>query len=99
MIFLGDIESAKQSYITASLWAEQSDHPNAKISAANTRQTAQFLENDPDSLVAQIGAWTMVLSSTPDIKTQQRAIKQIEALGGQVTAQADGRIKVKIPEN
>lgn len=99
MTFLGDIESAKESYRKASLWAEQSNHPNAKISAANTRQTAQFLEDDPDSLIAQIGAWTMVLSSTPDTKTQQRAIQQIEDLGGQIIAQADGSIRVKVPEN
>lgn len=99
MMFLGDNESAKKSYMKASLWAEQSDHPNAKISAANTRQTAQFLEDDPDSVVAQIGAWTMVLSSTPDIKTKQRAIKQIQALGGRVIAQTDGRIKITVPEN
>lgn len=99
MMFLGDIEAAKESYKMASAWAEQSDHPNAKTSAANTRQTAQFLEDDPDSLVAQIGAWTMVLNSSNDTKTQEKALEKIQELGGQIIVTPDGGVKIRVPEN
>lgn len=99
MMFLNDIEAAKESYKTASAWAEQSDHPNAKNSAANTKQTAQFLEDDPDSLVAQIGAWTMVLNSTNDTKTQNKALEKIEELGGEITVSPDGNVKIRVPED
>lgn len=99
MMFLNDIEAAKKSYQTASAWAEKSDHPNAKNSAANTRQTAQFLEDDPDSLVAQIGAWTMVLNSTNDTKTKKKALEKIEELGGKVIISSDGNVKIRVPEN
>lgn len=99
MMFLNDIEAAKESYKTASAWAEQSDHPNAENSAKNTRQTAQFLEDDPDSLVAQIGAWTMVLNSTNDTRTQNKALEKIEELGGEIIVSPDGRVKIRVPEN
>ncbi|MBW4532691.1 MAG: hypothetical protein KME09_02020 [Pleurocapsa minor HA4230-MV1] len=99
MMFLNDIEAAKKSYRTASVWAEQSDHPNAKQSAANTRQTAEFLENDPDSLIAQIGAWTMVLSSTNDTRTQEKALEKIQQLGGEIIVLPDGGVRIRVPEN
>lgn len=99
MMFLNDIEAAKKSYRTASAWAEQSTHPGAKQSAINTRQTAEFLENDPDSLVAQIGAWTMVLSSTNDTRTQQKALEKIEGLGGEIIVLPDGGVRIRVPEN
>lgn len=98
MMFLNDIEAAKQSYKMASVWAEQSDHPNAKNSVENTRQTAKFLEDDPDSLVAQIGAWTMVLNNTNDTRTQDKALEKIEELGGEIIVTPDGRVKIRVPE-
>lgn len=98
MTMLNDIEAAKKSYRMASIWAEQSTHPNAKQSAVNTRRTAQFLENDPDSLMAQIGAWTMVLNSTNDVRTQEKALEKIQELGGKIITTPDGRIKIRVPE-
>lgn len=97
MMFLNDIESAKESYKMASAWAEQSDHPNAKNSAANTKQTVEFLENDPDSLIAQVGAWTMVLNSTNDTRTQEKALEKIQELGGELIVLPDGGIKIRVP--
>lgn len=99
MMFLGDIEAAKKSYRTASAWAEQSNSPNAQQSAINTKQTAEFLEKDPDSLVAQIGAWVMVLNSTNDTRTQDKALEKIQELGGQVIVSPDGNVKIRVPEN
>ncbi len=98
MLFLGDTEAAKQSYEMAAKWAETYDDPASQERAANARQTAQFLAKDPNSKIARIGAWTMVLSSAPDEKTQQRAISQIKALGGEIIITPDGRLSVKAPK-
>jgi hypothetical protein len=40
----------------------------------------------------------MVLSSAPDQKTQQRAISQIKALGGEITITSEGKLSVKVPK-
>lgn len=98
MLFLGDIKAAKQSYETAAKWAETYNDPASQARAANARQTAQFLAKDPNSKIARIGAWTMVLSSAPDEKTQQRAISQIKALGGEIIVTSEGRLNVKVPK-
>ena len=98
MLFLGNTEAAKESYEMASAWAEQSDLPTAKNSAASTKRTAKFLEDNPKSLIAQVSAWTMVLSSSPDAKTQQKAIEKIEDLGGEIFVSPEGKINVKVPE-
>ncbi len=39
----------------------------------------------------------MVLSSTSDEKTQQKAIEQIEKLGGQIVITPEGNLTVKVP--
>lgn len=98
MMFLNDIESAKESYKMASIWAEQSDHLNAKNSAANIKQTVEFLDDNPDSLVAQIGAWTLVLNSTAHRETQDKALEKIEELGGQIIVTPGGGVRVRVPE-
>jgi hypothetical protein len=98
MLFLGNTEAAKQSYEMAAKWAETYKDPVSQEIAANTRQTAQFLAKDPDSNIARIGAWSMVLSSAPDEKTQQRAISQIKALGGEIIITPEGRLSVKVPK-
>ena len=98
MLFLGDTKAAQQSYETAAKWAETYDDPVSQQRAANARQTAQFLARDPKSKTARIGAWTMVLSSAPDQKTQQRAISQIKALGGEIIVTSEGRLSVKVPK-
>lgn len=98
MLFLGDTKAAKKSYEMAAKWAETYDDPISKIRATNAQQTAHFLTKDPNSKIARIGAWTMVLSSAPDEKTQERAINQIKALGGEIIVTPEGRIDVKVPE-
>ncbi len=98
MLFLGDTKAAEQSYKMAAKWAETYNDPISQQRAASARQTAQFLAKDPKSKIARIGAWTMVLSSAPDEKTQQRAISQIKELGGEIIITPEGRISVKVPQ-
>ena len=99
MLFLGDTKAAKESYEMAAKWAEASNDPDVQARAANARQTAQFLAKNPDSKVARIGAWTLVLSSATDEKTQQRAINEIKALGGKIIITPEGRLSVKVPDD
>ena len=97
MLFLGDNKAAIKSYEMAAQWAEKINTPESQRSAANIRQTIRFLEEDPDSTISHIGAWTMVLSSTSDEKTQQKAIQKIEELGGQIVISPEGALTVKVP--
>ena len=97
MLFLGNNAAAIKSYEMAAQWAERINTPESEQSAANIRQTIRFLEEDPDSTIAHIGAWTMVLSSTSDEKTQQKAIQKIEELGGQIVITPEGSLTVKVP--
>lgn len=98
MLFLGDTKAARHSYEMAAKWAETYKDPASQQIAVNVRETAQFLAKDPNSKIARIGAWSMVLSSAPDQKTQQRAISQIKALGGEIIMTPEGRLSVRVPE-
>jgi hypothetical protein len=55
------------------------------------RGTVQFLSNNPDSKAAQVGAWFLVFNNVKDKATRQRAIQEIEKLGGKVIINPDGR--------
>lgn len=94
LLFLADPQAARQSFTTAAEWARiQGDEAVATLS----QQTADFLANNPESRYAQIAAWSMVLTSVPDEKTRQTALKQIEALGGQIVTNPDGSVSIQPP--
>lgn len=97
LLFLGDAQAARQSFLTAAAWARNSSFPNAANNARVSQQTANFLARNPKSKIAQVSAWVMVLSSAPDQRTQAIAIQRIEALGGQVTQNLDGSPKIQFP--
>ena len=99
MLFLGNTKAAKNSYEMAAKWAETYNDTASQQIAVNVRETAQFLAKDPNSKIARIGAWSMVLSSAPDQKTQQQAISQIKALGGEIIITPEGRLSVRVPED
>lgn len=98
LLFLGDTEAAKNSFSTAADWASvYSDAESQRFEQSN-RQTAQFLEQNPESRSARISAWLMVFSNAFDQATQQLAIQQIEALGGTVSITEEGRVSVQFPQ-
>ena len=63
--------------------------------ASISQQTADFLEKNPDSKAAQIGAWSSILTTAVDDETRRRAIKSIQALGGEVSISENGSVSVK----
>ncbi|MEO0885895.1 MAG: hypothetical protein AAFY54_08135 [Cyanobacteria bacterium J06648_10] len=95
LLFLGDAEAAKSSFEMAAAWAKQSSLPESDLIASTSQQTANFLEQNPDSKSAQVSAWSSVLSSAIDDETRKRAINGIHALGGQIIVNNDGSITVR----
>ncbi|MGB3615831.1 MAG: hypothetical protein WBA10_18690 [Elainellaceae cyanobacterium] len=97
LLFLGEAEAAAQSFATAATWAIVYDDPESQAIAAQSRQTAAFLRENPDSRAAQISAWGIVLSNALDDGTRQFATQRIEQLGGRVEADASGRFRIVAP--
>ena len=97
LLFLGDAQAARQSFLTAAEWARISGLPEADTAAVASEETAQFLARNPNSTAAQIGAWALVLTNAPDDRTRQTAIDRIEALGGRIVRGADGIFDIQLP--
>jgi hypothetical protein len=90
LLFLGDEQAAQKSFETAAKWASNYSDEESKQIAAISQGTAQFIASNPNSKLSQVSAWSMVLSSAVDDKTRQRAIAEIEALGGQIVNTPQG---------
>lgn len=99
LLFLGNQEAAKKSFETASDWANTYTDTESQQVAAISRQTSQFLSRNPQSKLAQVSAWSMVLSNAQDNRTRQTAINRIEALGGKVVITPEGAVKIQLPES
>lgn len=97
LLFLGKPQAARQSYLQAAEWARASNDPGSDPVAALSQQTAEFLANNPESKQAQVSAWMMVLSNAPDQPTRELAIQQIQRLGGQISINPQGEVKVDLP--
>ncbi len=97
LLFLGDTDAAKESFLTAADWADVYQDEEGRSIAATSRQTAAFLETNPSSRAAQISAWTMVLSSAQDEATREVAIQRIEALGGILEPDEAGNVRIRMP--
>jgi hypothetical protein len=98
LLFLGDVQGAKQSYLMAASWA--SIHPDARSQALahSAKQTLDFLDRNPSSRNARVNAWLLVLVSTFDQQTRQKAINNIEALGANVSFSDSGAVTVRFSE-
>lgn len=97
LLFLGDTNAAKESFLTAADWADAYPDEEGQSIAASSRQTAAFLETNPDSSAAQISAWSMVLSSARDEATREIAIQRIEALGAILEPDEAGNVRIRMP--
>ncbi|MEM6433191.1 MAG: hypothetical protein AAF773_04920 [Cyanobacteria bacterium P01_D01_bin.115] len=95
VLFLDDAEAASRSHQIAAEWAAQSSDRRAQEDQISLQRTAEFLASNPDKTQAQIGAWSQVLGSVPDEKTQAEVIKNIEALGYEVVPNEQGSYSIK----
>ncbi|NJN22778.1 MAG: hypothetical protein HC812_18400 [Leptolyngbya sp. RL_3_1] len=89
LLLLGDGQAAQRSFSQAADWAEQSPLPNAPQAAELSRNTANFLQQDPDSSQAQVSAWLQVWSSAVNDDIQQLAADRIRGLGFEVVVEND----------
>jgi hypothetical protein len=101
LLYLGNLDTAKRSYQNAVQWAEQSNDPANQSIKRYAQRMIDFIETDPNTREGQIGAWTLILQTTDQAVVQKEAIKNIEALGGEVIIAPDGTIKsIRVaPEN
>ena len=97
LLFLGDTEAAKKSYQMAAQWARYQDDEMSRLNGARAAETAQFLETNPDSKQAQVGAWLMIFGNARDEQTRREALRRIEALGAKVII-TPGKVSVQMPE-
>lgn len=97
LLFLGDAQAAIQSFKNAAEWASTYSDEESKNVAKFSRKTAEFLSLNPNSKLAQVNAWAMVLSSTTDKRAQKIAISRIEALGGKVVITPEGTVRIQPP--
>lgn len=98
LLFLGNSQAARKSFQSAADWANKHTDEDSKLSASISQGTANFLARNPNSKRAQISAWGMVLQNQVDKETEKRAIRAIEALGGQVVSTPQGN-QIKFPQN
>ena len=80
LLYLGDTQAARRSYLTAAEWANRrGDNLGAKIAKQNLR-TARFLASNPDIREAQLAAWSMILPNLKNKQNRQVVVNKIQAL-------------------
>ncbi len=97
LLFLGDGATARQSFIKAAEWARMYPDPESQQFADISASAAAFLTRNPDSRMAQIAAWTMVLSNAFDDRTRKIAVDRIEQLGGKLVSTPEGGFRIIPP--
>ena len=98
LLFLGDNDAARRSFETAAAWAQRNGDPESQRLGAISARTAAFLTKNPDSRSAQASAWLMVYANSVDEGTRQRAIRNIEQLGGKLSYTPGGRLQFQLPD-
>ncbi|NER30564.1 MAG: hypothetical protein F6J89_23835 [Symploca sp. SIO1C4] len=100
LLFLGDANSARKSFENAAKWASTYADLESQQVAARSIQTAEFISLNPNSRLAQVSAWSMVLENAVDERTRNLAINRIEKLGGNIIVTPEGRLRIQLqPEN
>jgi len=97
LLFLGDSQAAKVSYDRGIEWAGYYDDDRSRAVSARMKVMSDFLVNNPDSVEAQIGSWFQLLTNAKDDTTRQKAIDNIERLGGKIKFTPNG-VSVTVPE-
>jgi hypothetical protein len=99
MLFLGETLPASKSFLTAAEWVDRAKFvgdvlPETKMVAESSRQTAAYLQTNPNSKAARINGWGLILSSAIDRKTADIAVAELDKLGITVKFTEDGRFSM-----
>ena len=97
LLFLGDGQGARASYTNVVKWAKFNNDSDSKRLSILAAKSANNLASKTNSKIAQINAWLLVLVNAFDNSTRQKAIKNIEDLGGRITFKKDGTVSVQHP--
>jgi hypothetical protein len=97
LLFLGDSQAAQKSFEIAAEWASIHSDTESQMIAEISRNTAEFLRTNPNSIKAQINAWLMVFNHAVDDYTRNLAINRIEGLGAELYIDPQGQIIVNFP--
>lgn len=87
LLFLGDSKSAKESFENAAEWASQSTSLDSDRMERASRQTAEFLKSNPDSIHAQIAAWNSVFANALNDDIREEAAQKVQQLTATLEAQ------------
>lgn len=96
ILFLGDLERARESYLKAAEWAEIAED---EFIAESASDTAQFLTTNPDIRSTQINTWFLVWNNAKDKRIRQIAEAKIKSIGGELKIYPDGRVEAIPPKN
>ncbi|MDB9525484.1 hypothetical protein PN498_05755 [Oscillatoria sp. CS-180] len=95
LLFLGDHEAASRSHQIAAEWAAESPYPSAEDDQYSLARAAEFYATNPNSLQAQLNAWSQVLASAQDDQTRAVVARQIEDLGAEIVPNEQGRYTIR----
>lgn len=102
LLFLGNGELARESYLKAAEWIERATFSadsitkDQKTISQSFRESAEVLKVNPRSRLARITAWGSVLSAAVDKKTVQIAVQELAELGMSVQADNDGKLSMTV---
>ncbi|BAY27698.1 hypothetical protein NIES2100_75230 [Calothrix sp. NIES-2100] len=99
LLFLGNSQAAKKSFLKSADWASKSADEESKYIANISQRTAQFISQNHNSKFAKISTWIMVLNNGVDATSRKRAIKEIEALGGKIISTPQGNKVIMPPKD
>ncbi len=97
LLFMGDSQAAGRSFSKVVEWAAAYPDAEGQMMAAAAEASRMHLWRKPTSRSARIGAWTMVLSSALDKGTRDRAIREINLLGGRLEPDGKGAVRIVTP--
>ena len=97
LLLLGDVPGSIHSHEMAEQWVQGTPY---QALTPLFRQTVEFLRQDPNSVPVRFDAWMSIYyqaGAVRDKTTQERAKREILALGGQARMQ-DGQLTFVLPE-
>ncbi|MBD2329454.1 hypothetical protein [Alkalinema sp. FACHB-956] len=100
LLLLGDVPGSIVSHDRAGDWALQSTDPEIRKVGPLMKQTAAFLQTDPDSRMVRLWGWSSVFEqaeATRDRSTQERARQDLLKIGAEERKDPEGRTYFVLP--
>ena len=97
LLFTSQPRQAKISYQMAAQWAKYHDTPEAQNLGQLAQDTANFLEENPNSNKAQGASWMSIYTNAREDSVRELALENIERLGGELRVEGN-RVTLTFPE-